>query len=311
MARNELKYMEAAIAVAEELSFSRAARRLHLSQPAITKYIAELEDILGVVLFIRDHHTVSVTDAGRAYVEEARISVLHSERAVQVARAAGQNAETILNVGRTPYADPFFTSMLLTMRLPLFPRLKLNLSSGYSCDLAHEVLAGELDVAVAVEPPTSGKLTGVKIDESPFYVVMGRENPLAGNRSIRLEQLTGRRWLLFQRSIHPLLYDLVQKLSREMRVVPSDIQHFMVPEEAIPLLIDPTAIVIVPKSGALRIARDGLTMRPLDEEKLVMTTLLISRTDNSSPVLSELFRGFMRRMNYRKGEDQMSLPIPV
>ncbi len=76
-------------------------------------------------------------------------------------------------------------------------------------------------------------------------------------------------------------------------------------------MIDPTAIVIVPKSGALRIARDGLTMRPLDDDKLMMTTLLISRADNASPALSELFRSFMRRMNYRKGEDQMSLPIPV
>jgi DNA-binding transcriptional LysR family regulator len=73
MARNELKYMEAAIAVAKELSFSRAARRLRLSQPAITKQIAELEESLGVILFLRDHHVVSLTDAGRAYVEEARI----------------------------------------------------------------------------------------------------------------------------------------------------------------------------------------------------------------------------------------------
>jgi DNA-binding transcriptional LysR family regulator len=72
--------------------------------------------MLGVVLFLRDHHGVSVTDAGRAYVEEARISVLHSERAVQAARIAGHNAEMILNIGRSPYADPYYTSTLLTIR---------------------------------------------------------------------------------------------------------------------------------------------------------------------------------------------------
>lgn len=101
-----MKYMKAAIAVAEELSFSRAAKRLHLSQPAITKYIAELEEMLGVILFLRDHHVVSLTDAGRAYVEHARIAVLHADRAVQAARAAGHDTEMILNVGRSPYADP-------------------------------------------------------------------------------------------------------------------------------------------------------------------------------------------------------------
>src|SRR5690242_7693024 len=98
MSGNELKYMKAAIAVAEELSFSRAARYLHLSQPAVTKYVAELEEILGVLLFYRDHRTVALTDAGKAYVEESRIAILHAERAVQVARAAGHDIETVLNV---------------------------------------------------------------------------------------------------------------------------------------------------------------------------------------------------------------------
>ena len=112
MSGNDLKYMNAAVAVAEELSFSRAAKRLRLSQPAITKYIAELEETLGVLLFVRDHHAVSLTEAGRAYVEEARIALLHADRAVQAARAAGRDVEMVLNIGRSPYADPFFTSML-------------------------------------------------------------------------------------------------------------------------------------------------------------------------------------------------------
>jgi len=57
--RIDLKHMEAAIAVAEMLSFSRAAKRLHISQPAVTKYISELEESLGALLFVRAHHTVS------------------------------------------------------------------------------------------------------------------------------------------------------------------------------------------------------------------------------------------------------------
>ena len=311
MARNELKYIDAAIAVAKELSFSRAARRLRLSQPAISKQISELEESLGVLLFFRDHHVVSLTDAGRAYVEEALIAVLHAERAVNAARAVGQDAEMVLNVGRSPYADPFFTSTLLTTRLPLFPRLRLNLSSGFSCDLAHDVLTGALDVAVAIEPPDSGHLTSVKIDESPLYVVISREDDLASHPSVRLDQLAGKRWLLFQRLSHPPVYDLIRDLLQDLRVIPASIQHFMAPEEAIPLLADPGGVVIVAKSGALRIARGGLTMRPLDETRLIMNTLLIARADNGSPAVSELVRTFMRRMIHLKSDDQMSLPIPA
>jgi DNA-binding transcriptional LysR family regulator len=309
MARINLKHMEAAIAVAETLSFSRAARRLHLSQPAITKYIAELEESLGVLLFVRAHHSVSVTDAGRAYVEEARIVVLHAGRATLVARAAQQEAEIILNVGRSPYVDPFFTSMLRAIRLPLFPRLSLHLSSGFSCDLTHDVLNGDLDIALAIESPQSGQLAGIAIDESPLYVVMSREDQLAQYPSLGLEHLSRKRWLLFQRSSHPPLYELIQRLKDEAHVIPSEMQHFMVPEECLPLLIDPGGIVIVPKSGALRIARDGLTMRPLNDTRLTMRTRLISRVDNSSPAISELFRTFMRKLKPLKGDSQMSLPL--
>jgi DNA-binding transcriptional LysR family regulator len=303
--------MRAAIAVAEELSFSRAGKRLRLSQPAITKYISELEAMLGVLVFERDHRAVSITDAGRAYVEEARIAVLHSGRAVQAARAASHNAETSLNIGRSPYADPYYTSTLMAMRLPLFPRLRLNLVSGFSCDLVRDVLSGELDAAVVIEPPESGQLTGLKIEESPLYVVFSREDQLADLPSLKLANLAGRRWMMFQRNSHPPLYDLLHKCAQHAKIIPSALQHFMLPEEAVPLLVEPMSVVIVGKAGALRIAREGYTMRPLDEVELITRTLLVSRADNASPAISELFRGFMRRMNQNKTQDQMSLPLVV
>jgi hypothetical protein len=85
----------------------------------------------------------------------------------------------------------------------------------------------------------------------------------------------------------------------------------MVPEETIPLLMEPNGVVIALKSGALRIARDGYTMRPLEETDLMMHTLFVCRADNTSPALRELVSGFMRRMKQIKIHDQMSLPIPV
>ena len=78
MAGNDIRLMEAAIALAEELNFSRAAQKLHITQPALTKRIAEREDRLGISLFARDHQMVDVSDSGRAFVEEARLSVLQA-----------------------------------------------------------------------------------------------------------------------------------------------------------------------------------------------------------------------------------------
>lgn len=293
----EVKLLESAIAVAEELNFSRAARKVRLSQPTVTRNISMLESDLGTELFERNRKRVKLTDAGRAFVEEARISVLHRRRAFEAARSVAQNAEAVLNIGKSPYTDPFLTSTLLATRLPLYPHLRVELSSQFSFDLIHELLAGVLDLAVVTEPPESRQLTMVKIDESPFYIAMSREDALAGELSVTLDSLAGRVWVLFERRIHPLVYDTVMKLAKVRKAEPIKIQHVVIPEEAFPLIADGGAVAFVTKSGALRIARDGVTVRPLDEDALVLKTYLASLAENRSKIISELVRAYMRKLS--------------
>ena len=88
----EIRLLQAAIAVARELNFSRAAESLHIGQSTLSKQIYELESQLGFKLFERNHQTVELTDAGRAFVEEAREALLHTERAVVAAKAVSFQA---------------------------------------------------------------------------------------------------------------------------------------------------------------------------------------------------------------------------
>ena len=131
----DLRLMRAAVAIAEELNFSRAAVRLHISQPALTKQIQDLEGFLKTKLFDRDHQRVTLTEAGRAFVAEAQLSLLHHHRAIQAAKAAAKGAEAILNIGHSPYADPLLTSIVSSVHLPLYPNLRLQISSDYSPEL--------------------------------------------------------------------------------------------------------------------------------------------------------------------------------
>ena len=87
MSEIDLRLMRAAVAIADDLSFSRAATRLHISQPALTKQIHDLENALGTSVFDRDHQKVELTDAGRAFVEEAGLTLAHHQRAIQAARS--------------------------------------------------------------------------------------------------------------------------------------------------------------------------------------------------------------------------------
>jgi DNA-binding transcriptional LysR family regulator len=297
MARPEIRLLETAIVLAEELHFSRAAERLRVDQSTVSKRIDELESQLGYRLFARDHQTVKLTEAGRKFVEEARLAILHVERAIQSGRAAKEEAEAILNVGRSPYTDPFLITTLLAVKVPLFPQLQIELSQQFSCDLIRDVLAGGLDLAIANEPAESKCLTMVKVAESPFYIAMSEEDDLAYERFITLDSLAGRPWVIFERRMHPPVYDTVMRVALERKIVPAAVRHIMVPEDAYPFIVDGGSVAFVVKSGAIRIARDGITVRPLTEDALTIKTYLASRADERSMVVSELVRAFMRKLS--------------
>lgn len=309
MLRNDTKLMESALALAEELHYSRAARRMRISQPMLTKNIQDLETILGGSLFIRDRKHVVLSEAGRAYIEHARMSLLYSERAVQAARAVMQDSDIPLYIGRSPYSDPFLVTTLLSIHLPLFPRLKIELSSQYSVDLINDLLAGAVDLAIVNQPPESSFTTQVQIAEGPFYIGMSRQDELAKRESVKLEMMSKRKWVMFERRLHPPVYDSILRAAEGRNIVAKSIQTTTVPEEAFPFISEGKALAFLTKTGALLLARNGVTVRPLAEPSLMLKTFLVSRADNDSRVASELVRAYMRKLSLLDKYRQLPLPI--
>ncbi len=311
MKRNLINLMKSAIALADTLNFSRAAKILHVSQPTLTKNVAALEDWVGVPLFERDRQNVTINDAGRAFIEEARISVLHCERAAHAARAATHNLEKVVNIGRSPYTDPFLISTLLTVRLPLFPKLRVELSSQFSCDLVHDVLAGSMDLAITTEPPLSPMLSATKIAESPFYIAMSDEHELATHEALSLTDLDGKEWVLFERRVHPRMYDSIMRQAQKSHVTPAQIHHVMTAEEAFPFISQGQGVAFLGKSGALRLANGSITIRPLMEEALLLRTYIAARADNKSKITSEFLRTFVKKVLQFNVIRQLPLSIPA
>jgi DNA-binding transcriptional LysR family regulator len=311
MLKNDTKLMESVIALAEELHFGRAARRLRISQPMLTKNIQDVEALIGGALFLRDRKHVVLSDAGRAYVQQARISLLYGERGVHSARAVMQNVGEIFHVGRTPYADPFLVSTLLSIQLPLYPRLKIELVSKFSMNLVDDLLAGLLDLVIATEPPESPLLTCVQVAELPFYIAMSKKDDLARYPAVSLDKMGGRNWILFERQMHPAVYDAIIHAATERGIRPLSIQHVTAPEEAFPFVSDGSAIAFVVKTGALLVARNGVTVRPLNESSLKLKTCLVCRADDDSKIASEFVRAYMRKVPDKKKHEQLPLPIPA
>ena len=296
MVQHEFRLMEAAVAVADELNFSRASHRLHITQSALTKRVADLEHRFALTLFERDSQAVVLTEAGRAFVEHARLAILHCERAVQSARAVFANAEMIMRVGKTPYGDPFLVSTMLSLRLPLYPRMKIELTSGYATDLVQGVLSGRLDLALVTDPSESPSLSMTKVAEEPLWVAISEESPLAEISSIHLRDLDGLPWSLFARNSQPVMYDGITRQADERGIRWTELQEILAPEEAFQSIVERNGVAVLTRSAALRIARDGVTMRPLAEPRLTLKTYLACRSDNESKPVSETVRSFGRKL---------------
>lgn len=212
------------------------------------------------------------------------------------------------HVGRTPYADPFLVSTLLSIQLPLYPRLKIDLASKFSVDIVHDLLGGLVDLALAHEPPESPLLTCVQVAEQPFYIAMTKSDHLASGPSVSLDQMNGRHWILFERHLHPPVYDAILQTATERGVHPLSIQHVITPGEAYPFVSDRSAVAFVVKAGALLMARNGVTVRPLNESEFRLRTCLVCRADDDSKIASEFVRAYMRKMPRNSRHEQLPLP---
>jgi DNA-binding transcriptional LysR family regulator len=300
----------AAIVLAEELHYGRAAQRLHIAVSTLSKQIALLEEKLGFILFVRNSKVVELTEAGRAYVEEARASLLHAEKAVNVARAANDGLEHILTAGHTPYTDPAFKLMLLSIHLPLFPNTKVRLQSDFTFDLVHSLLAAELDLALVAWPPEGAALTLVEIAQAPLYVALPESHPASGRDEITLPDLANDNWILFSKRVHPLLYDAIFRRSREYSIMPKEVHHVVTPEEAIRLVIEHAGVALTARSAALSNRQPGVIMKPLGEAQLIVKTYLALRANESSRMVNEFARAFLRKCAPPSEPDsQLKLPI--
>jgi DNA-binding transcriptional LysR family regulator len=115
---------------------------------------------------------VELTDAGRVFVQEARASLFHAERAIHLAHAAHQGVDNALLIGHSHYADRAWIPALFAIRLPLYPRLKVRLVTRSAIESVRSVLSGELDLALVTAPPEDAQMTAVAFARAPLHVAL-------------------------------------------------------------------------------------------------------------------------------------------
>jgi DNA-binding transcriptional LysR family regulator len=195
----ELRHLRYFVAVAEELNFRRAAERLRVAQPALSSQIKDLEFDVGTQLFDRDTGGVRLTDAGAAFLEEARLIVAHAQRAASVAREAAKGRRGRLTIG---YFAPIFMGLMpqsLKAYREKFPDVDVVLVEMPIVDQIAALESGTAQIAFTLggSVPIPPNVKSVLVARSPIRVVMHRSHRLARAKRIGLAELQDEQLLCF------------------------------------------------------------------------------------------------------------------
>ncbi|MCP3102846.1 LysR substrate-binding domain-containing protein [Myxococcus sp. K15C18031901] len=173
-----LRQLQYAVAVAESLSFRKAAARCHVSQPSLSAQLALLEEALGVQLFERDRRRVLPTSAGEKLVERARRILLEADDLLEESRRVGDPFAGTLRVGVIPTVSPYLLPAVAPALRRRFARLTLAWVEEKTEVLIRELDAGSLDAALVALEAEVGDVEREVIAKDPFFLVTSHTHPL-------------------------------------------------------------------------------------------------------------------------------------
>lgn len=280
----QLRYF---VAVAQELHFGRAAEKLNISQPPVTRQVQQLEDILGGPLFIRHAKGVSLTPEGALFLEEAKTTLAHLEHAVEKVRHARDGELGRLDVsifgsavfGRIPKIVLAFRQRYPGVKVVLHTMSKarqLDALSNRSIDVAFNRL---------IEPHS-----GLNVEElmrEPLYVAMSESNPLSALDAVPFAQAVADPLILFPTSNLQGFIDQVRRMCASVGVVPNVAQEVGDPVSGLALVASGFGVCIAPES-LLSVSLPGTVYRPICDfaGDASVDLSCIFRADDSSAVLT-------------------------
>jgi DNA-binding transcriptional LysR family regulator len=218
----DLRHLRYFVAVAGEQNITRAAAKLHVSQPPLSRQIRDLEEELGVELFRRTPRSITLTGPGRLFLGEAQAVLRRADEAVAAVQVAARRERRQLRLG---YA-PSLTVELLPRVLKLFeqssPGTRVSLHDLSSGECVDRLEAGKLDLALTVRPPASRRcnLAFEKLIEYPLHAAVPVSHPLARKRTLPMAQLARERLVAYSRDEYPEYLGQLRLLFRSYKSEP-------------------------------------------------------------------------------------------
>lgn len=259
----ELRKLRAFLAVAEELHFGRAARRLNMTQPPLSQLIRSMEDDIGGRLFERDNRNVRLTEVGRVLEARARQVLEADARLEEAVRRAVRGREGTLRVGVVrPALDGALPLAIRAFR-ERCPQVVLELAEMGSRDQLEALAARRLHVGVVrLFGPVPEGLQARLLAREPYVAALPAGHGLAAKDRVRLADLAGQPMIWMPRDSGPALYDHLLACCRRAGFSPLVVQEAAAKQTMLALVAAGLGAALTPESS-MRSGRDGVVFRPL------------------------------------------------
>ena len=293
----DLRHLRYFAAVAEERHFGRAAKRLHIAQPPLSRQIQALEAELGFLLFIRSRRRIELTSAGDVLLSHTRRVFDALELGIAEAKRASKGESGRITVGYiSSLAYSGLTELLRAFRAS-FPGVEVALRELPPADQVDALKSGRIDVGFVRAPLEDDALVAECVRREPLIVAMPADHRLAARKRIRLEWLAHEPFVAFPRARGPAFFDQIMGLCRDAGFTPHIVQE--APQlDMVSLVAAGFGVAIMPAS-IREIQRSGFEVRPIVGSPI--TKILVAwRAGNASPVVRE-FLEIVRRVGVRGG----------
>ena len=284
----ELRHLRYFVAVGEEEHFGRAAARLHVVQPALTRQVRQLEDELGCALFERLKRGVRLTEAGKSFLEEARRVLSDLGHGVDRTRLVAQGKVGRLRVGFSDTAtySGELPSILHDFRAR-WPDVRLELFPSSSVVAGEQLRRQEVDVAFVYLLPTNlRELRTHTISVERWVLALPHAHPLVKNKRVRLRDLKGQPFVWFPRAVAPLIHDRVLAVCHAAGLTLNIVQEANSPTTILSLVAGGIGLSFTITSAG-RTKPDSVVLREVEDLRDTSELSTIWRADNKVPALQK------------------------
>jgi DNA-binding transcriptional LysR family regulator len=293
----DVRLVRSFVAVADELSFTRAAERLHVAQPWLSVQIRKLEEQIGFRLFERNRNQgVVPSPEAEALLPVARDYLAAAERVAGSARRILQNAATMLRMGAPDFsAEMPMRIGLVESFLAEHPAFEIEISNAWTVELLKRLRDRDLDVAFTVGPHLDAYTEAVVLTRYRLALLTRAADFAEADRAMPLAALAGRRVAIFRRNVNAPFHDSIAPVLEA-----AGIEVDYLSESGLTAIVHNTqrtgALALVGDYMVPNLLPDALKVLSLDEPALSFNLNLVRRLGDRSPPVAALWAHAMRQI---------------